>query len=69
MRLTLADASECPACRFPCRGTALSGVVGRERVCPLCEQEVTVHSIRKVFDPLSQLRRSVFAAALPAGRR
>ncbi|KAL4434272.1 hypothetical protein ABPG75_000713 [Micractinium tetrahymenae] len=49
-RMALNDWSECPG--------------GQERACPLCEAAVGPHDIKKVFDPISALRRTVFADLL-----
>jgi len=52
------------ACHFPCRGRDMTKAVCQERVCPLCEAAVGPHDIKKIFDPVSALRRTVFAGLL-----
>ena len=63
-RMALNDWSACPACRFPCRGRDMTRAASVERCCPLCEAPVAVHDVKKIFDPVSHLRRTVFAAVL-----
>ena len=63
-RMAMNDWSACPACRFPCRGRDMTRVASVERCCPLCEAPVAVHDVKKIFDPVSHLRRTVFAGVL-----
>lgn len=42
----------------------MTRAVSQERACPLCEAAVGPHDIKKIFDPISALRRTVFADLL-----
>lgn len=57
MRMPLADWAECPSCHFPCSGTQFVKILAVEQHCPMCNQQVAVDTVRRVADPLSQLKK------------
>mmetsp|Transcript_36982 Transcript_36982/g.82211 ORF Transcript_36982/g.82211 Transcript_36982/m.82211 type:complete len:1366 (+) Transcript_36982:300-4397(+) len=67
-RMTLADWSECPTCKFPCSARQFIRILAAERRCCMCNEEINLDTVRKVGDPLGQLRKKAEeAAGLPAG--
>ncbi|EFN57870.1 hypothetical protein CHLNCDRAFT_143342, partial [Chlorella variabilis] len=68
-RMLLGDWSECPSCHFPCRGRDMTHAASVEHACPLCEAAVEVHDVRRIFDPISHCRRTVFAGMLAGSRK
>lgn len=57
------------ACLFPARGRDLTRFASVERACPLCEAALEVHAVKRIFDPIAHMRRTVFAGLVPAGER
>lgn len=47
----------------------MTRAVSQERACPLCEAPAGPHDIKKIFDPVSALRRTVFADLLKGSSR
>ncbi|KAL4424934.1 hypothetical protein ABPG77_009663 [Micractinium sp. CCAP 211/92] len=68
-RMALGDWSECPSCHFPCRGRDMTRVASQEHACPLCEAALGPHDIKRIFDPISALRRTVFSGLLRGSSR
>ena len=58
-----------PGCNFPCRGRDLTRYASVERACPLCEAPLAVHDVKRIFDPLSHLRRTAFAGLVAGSRK
>lgn len=56
-------------CHFPCRGRDMTRVASQEHACPLCEAALGPHDIKRIFDPISALRRTVFAGLLKGSSR
>lgn len=56
-------------CHFPCRGRDMTHAASVEHACPLCEAAVEVHDVRRIFDPISHCRRTVFAGMLAGSRK
>lgn len=62
-RMVLADWAQCPKCSFACSARQFIRILATERRCPMCNDEVAVDSVRKVVDPISQMRRKQEAVA------
>lgn len=62
-RMTLADWAACPKCTFPCSARNFIRILATERRCPMCNDEVVVDAVKKVHDPIAQLRKKQEAAA------
>ncbi len=58
-----------PGCHFPCRGRDMTRVASQEHACPLCEAALGSHDIKRIFDPISALRRTVFSGLLKGSSR
>ena len=68
-RMALSDWSACSHCNFPARGRDLTRFAAVERCCPLCDAPLAVHDVKRVFDPVSHLRRTAFAALVAGSRK
>lgn len=56
-RMTLADWSDCPRCKFPCSARQFVRILATERRCPMCNEEVMVDGVKKVNDPIGTIRK------------
>ncbi len=56
-RMTLADWSDCPRCKFPCCARQFVRILATERRCPMCNEEVMVDGVKKVNDPIGTIRK------------
>lgn len=56
-RMTLADWSDCPRCKFPCSARQFVRILATERRCPMCNEEVMVDGVKKVNDPIGAIRK------------
>lgn len=57
-RMSLADWAQCPNCMFPCSGQQFIRILAVEQRCPMCNEVVKLDNIRKVQNPLEQLREA-----------
>lgn len=51
-RMTVEDWAECPSCYFPCRLAAFKQVIQAQQHCPMCDQAVSLDSVKLLKDPL-----------------
>lgn len=52
------DWAECPACRFPCSHSNFLRILTAERKCPMCNEDIAIDSVKKVLDPIGQLKKA-----------
>ena len=45
--IVLSDLTTCPSCSFPALYSGFTALIEAERQCPMCQQEVSPHSIRR----------------------
>ncbi|MEW5318051.1 MAG: hypothetical protein WDW38_009304 [Sanguina aurantia] len=57
-RIALMDWAECPACRFPCSHSNFLRILTAERKCPMCNEDIAIDSVKKVLDPIGQLKKA-----------
>lgn len=53
-RMTVHEWADCPCCHFPCRLAAFKQVIQAQQHCPMCNQAVSLDSIKLVKDPLGK---------------
>lgn len=49
--MVVSDWSFCPSCHFPALFSAFTLLVKEEKICPMCEQEISPAAIKKVSNP------------------
>lgn len=59
--VTADDYTICPSCRFDATHSLFVEFIEKNKVCPMCNQEVVKEAIRKIADPKAHLlRRNLF---------
>lgn len=49
--MVLSDWSYCPSCHFPGLYSSFTKLIAEDKMCPMCEQEISAHAIKKVDNP------------------
>jgi WD repeat-containing protein 19 len=66
-RMTLQDWCECPSCHLPCSSQAFLAILAADGRCPMCNDQVSMHEVRQLKDPLASYQAGQGAAATAAG--
>jgi WD repeat-containing protein 19 len=64
--MTLQDWCECPSCHLPCSSQAFLAILAADGRCPMCNDEVSMHEVRQLKDPLASYQAGQAAAATAA---